>query len=710
MMHHTLLKMVRLASPLLVMSAILAMALGCGDDDPTEEEPVEEEPSENNEESPPWPELSQQMVWFSMELEGAAYESNHPQPENGRDIQVVVAAHWDQESDEYELSHLFTTDRELWRGTTATLDEPQISIDAQGLRGSFQLWFDDRPLPIDIDVERQGEELIGTYTSRPSDSYPVRPDRTPSSIDDISASAEGRVITPDHMEAANAFERPLSWPNALGRGQALQSEDHFSLIEDPEDLGIHWRSDTIWGPRFRYCRNGWTWLNNTPSGGSASVIGDDGVLYISHRRPTATELGGPGNTIPCFFDSMDPEDTQLMETRFIDEMDYREESVASVIGVQADEVLTAVDAVSGQTLWETSFEAAGINFFDPRESPTNMTGTVDDKRVYTRDTLGVLRAFDRWNGDLLWERQIPYRYQPQYGPVTQPYQLEEYYQRVLSGGNFDFDEGRMGHGLATAESYIIAPLHDGHTGLVAYEGPYGLTLWKIHEEIMNSRMTPITWHYEDENPMDSQDYLITIDSDGVIHLVDAQIGRVVWQYDTDWSHHGQPILVDDLLITHSGAYAISREGTEEVWDARGCVGPERLAATVIDDLAIFRCNLKEDNGSWDSITCRNDDCHLQVRDLHSGELVEQFLDNSRSPWAHSFGLGPYLVLEERSDDQRLRWDIYDTRDLDEEPTLTTQMPFHFEGSSRAHLIHPTHEGRVFVRGSDGLFAVDLRSE
>ena len=225
---------------------------------------------------------------------------------------------------------------------------------------------------------------------------------------------------------------------------------------------------------------------------------------------------------------------------------------------------------------------------------------------------------------------------------------------------------------------------------------------------MHRAMTPVTWHCEDDNPMDSQDYLITIDAGGVIHLVDSLIGRVVWEYDTEWTDHGQPILVDDLLITHAGAYEISRDGVKKRWDARGCAGPTRMAAAVFGDRAFLRCNVFEDDGSYDDDTCRNEDCHVEVRDLHSGDKLDEFPDSARSRYAYSFGIGDYLVLEERSDSTSLRWMIYDTGDLGEEPTLTMHLPFHFEGQSRAHLVHPAHEGRVFVRGSDGLYAVDLR--
>ena len=698
-----------LLASLLVLAPICSLTLACGDDDDQNGETLEESDETEQQERRP-PELATELVWFSMELEGAAYEPNHPQPDRGRTVHLALGAHRDRTTGAYDYAHLFTTDRELWQGTMAVLAPPQLTIDDQGITGTLTLWYDDRALPIDLDVQRAGDELMGTYTSRPSDGFPVRPDRDATTVEDITASVQGVVITEEDARANNDFDSPLSWPTFLGREQALFSGGGFSLINDPEDLRIHWRSETIWGPRFRYCRNGWAWLNNTPSGGAASVVGHDGILYVAHRRPRATELGGAGETIPCFFTSMDADERQLMEARFVGDLGFAEDKVASVIGVRADEVLTAIDAVTGQTLWETTFEAAGINFFEPRESPTNMTGAVDDERVYTRDTLGVLRAFDRWNGDLLWERQIPYRYLPQYGPVTRPFSLDEFYQQVLAGGGFGFDEGRMGHGLATAEFYVIAPLHDGNTGLVAYEGTYGLTLWKIHEEILNRRMTPITWHHEDENPLDSQDYLLTIDSDGFLHLIDAQIGRVVWRLDTEWSDHGQPVLVDDLLITHAGAYEISREGAEFKWDARGCVGPDRIAATVVGDRAFLRCNLVEDNGSWDSITCRNDDCHLQVRDLETGQITDELLDNARSQWAHSFGLGDYLVLEERSDSQELLWAIHDIDELREEPTLTVSMPFAFEASSRAHLVHPTHQGRVFVRGSDGLYALDLRRQ
>lgn len=644
------------------------------------------------------------LHWYHLNLERAAFEFNRP--ERGDDVAIMIAVAEHPDTGALHVQRIFTLDERLWRGTM-DLIEPRLSVDADGLHGEFLLWYEDRGMPFELQVERQGDALSGIYRALPAEGAPLRTDREVSTLDPVQGPATGYIVSSEALKRDNSFESPLRWPGFTGRSQQLESPGTFNVVRAPEDVQVHWRSDTIWGPAFTSCRN-WPWLTLTPSGGPSSIIGDDNILFLHHRRPRAQQMEGDGETIPCFRDTFLEEDQEILSERLYEVLGFQPADVYAHIGVRADEVITAIDGITGQTLWETTFESEGVNFFDTSDAPNNLTGAVDRRHVYTVDSLGVLRALSRATGEVIWERQLPYRYDAQYGPVVAPYRLEDFYERVLSGGGFNFDDHRFNQGLAIAEDYVIAPRHDGHSGLVAYEGSYGLTLWTIHERILNRYMTPLTWFYEDISPLKSQDYLITIDQEGRIHLVDAKIGRIRWRHDTEWSRHGQPLLVGDVLITHAGAYRISLEGAELLWDARGCVSHHRLAGTVVADQVFLRCNLFENDGDWRADNCRNEECTVQIRNFSDGEILREMPDPASSTQVHAFSMGRYYVLEEGSDSSNLWWNFYDTRLPTENPSLRVKVPFRFQSMEDSFRIHPSHEGRLFVRGEEGVFALDFR--
>lgn len=700
----------RSLTPMLAVATALMTLNACGDADRQSAPPADNTDhagANQNDDAPVMPARpARQMEWYHLTLSRAAFDYNNP--DQGGDVPLVIGVAVDHGFADYKPTHLFTLHNSLWRGTMDRFEDLDLSVDAQGLQGQFMLWYDQRAIPFELTIERTGNDLQGTYRARPAEGAHQRLEYDSQDLPVVTGEATGQVVTAASLAETNAFASPLRWPAFTARAGAANSSQSFALIDDAQDLKIHWRSEAIWGPVFRPCRLDWPWLHRTPSGGPASVIGDDGILFISHRRPRAQQIDGDGQTIPCFRQDLRGDDQSELAARLHDDLGWSPAQVASHIGVAADEVVTAIDATTGQTLWETTWEGAGINFFAARQAPNNLTGTVDKKRVYSVDSLGMLRALDRYDGSLLWERQLPYRQDRQYGRVTNPYSLQQFYDRIRQGGSFDFDEHRFGHGLTTAEDYVIAPRHDGPSGLIAYEGAYGLTLWTIHETIMHAQMTPLTWFYESQTPLESQDYLITIDNDGVIHLVDAKIGRVLWRHDTEWADHGQPLLVDDLLLTHAGAYRISRQGAEPQWDARGCVSAHRRAAIVIGDQAFLRCNLAEEDGDFQPTNCGDDNCTVQVRDLHTGEIRREFQDPARSRYAHGFALGPYLVLEKESNDSSLQWAIYDSQPPSQEPLLELSPPFRFQSMDYSYRVHPSAEGRVFVRGETGIFAIDLR--
>src|SRR5687767_15029300 len=87
-----------------------------------------------------------------------------------------------------------------------------------------------------------------------------------------------------------------------------------------------------------------------------------------------------------------------------------------------DEVMRALDAATGKTIWETKYNAT----YKPVVAATRTHGTgpkstptYADGRLYTLGMTGVVSAFDGANGKLLWQSAQP-KTEPMYHTAMSP--------------------------------------------------------------------------------------------------------------------------------------------------------------------------------------------------------------------------------------------------------------------------------------------------
>ena len=211
-----------------------------------------------------------------------------------------------------------------------------------------------------------------------------------------------------------------------------------------------------------------------------------------------------------------------------------------------NEVMRALDAATGKTIWETKYSAA----FKPNPAATRTHGTgpkstpaFADGRLYTLGISGIVSAFDAASGKLLWQKPAP-PVEPMYHTGMSP---------VVDGGLVIVHVGGHSNGALTA--------FDARTGDVKWswngDGPaYGSP---VVAELGGTRQ------------------VVTVTQDNLVG-VSAAGGELLWKrpYSVRATRnaatpilHGQTVIISGLGMPVTGFRVLKRGDqwvSENVWE------------------------------------------------------------------------------------------------------------------------------------------------
>ena len=210
-----------------------------------------------------------------------------------------------------------------------------------------------------------------------------------------------------------------------------------------------------------------------------------------------------------------------------------------------DEVLSAVDTVTGRVVWSTRYPAPyRANAGTQRHGPgPKSTPIFYEGKLYTLGISGIVSAFDTGDGTLLWQHPAP-PVDPLYATAMSP---------LADGGNVIFHVGGHDQGALTA--------FDANTGQV-------------------------TWRWDGDGPayaspiladIGGTRHLVTITQEHVVGI-SAATGELLWErpFESNSTNNSiTPIVYDDSIIVSGHNLGVSRfrpvqRGgqwlTETLWD------------------------------------------------------------------------------------------------------------------------------------------------
>lgn len=509
------------------------------------------------------------------------------------------------------------------------------------------------------------------------------------------------------VESAEAMARRLAlppgadWPHYFGAGSAYRGPRSDILwIDDLSKARPLWKSEARIltgygdGPDARYPdRAGFNGL----TGGSSSPVISDGRLFQFYYRPSGP-LGlyrgeGPGKHWK------DEAELQEKAEKLFPDRPRAQRDFTDFYRSSADEVVVCMEASTGQTLWQTVLPRRGKNNQTHKHRGAFPVPLVAGDVLYVAGTAGRVYALDVREGTRIWEF-----------PEADPAPLDIGAKEQLALNCRAPSPVLCGGTLAVAVDRRLVGL-DAKTGRKAWsvDGSFGgaLLLWAGDGA---SRLLALR-----TDPAAKKTFLVG---------VDPSTGKVAFQAETPiFFNHSFPILDGDQLFGPSIAPADGAKGTDDGDATLHCLkirpdGVEPLWSAPGPDPVIDTVGL----------TVLGDHVYMTgARELFcferaTGNVVARVKEagGARTQLLFSAAGRLFIQPEGRHGRQSFLMVAADPADLRVLPASAAGeaghrlpglwVPPHPHTTAYANqpIAYPLVDGRLFVRGRDGIYCYDLR--
>lgn len=214
----------------------------------------------------------------------------------------------------------------------------------------------------------------------------------------------------------------------------------------------------------------------------------------------------------------------------------------------SQEVVMALEARTGRTIWEYSYDVAFMKSMNMDKGPgPHSTPLIHGMRVFTTGTTGRLVCLDKTTGRLVWFHDL----------------YKEFKGTVLVRG---YSSSPIAY-----RDLVIVPVGGEQHGLMAFSQKDGSVVWK-GQDFNNSHSSPTLIRFK------GQDQLVVL-MHKVIAGIDPQSGELIWSlpHEVIGDHLVfTPLWIADDLVFYSSAYnggsrliKLSRKDgrthAEEIW-------------------------------------------------------------------------------------------------------------------------------------------------
>jgi outer membrane protein assembly factor BamB len=505
------------------------------------------------------------------------------------------------------------------------------------------------------------------------------------------------------------------WPYHAGDGTMVPPRSGLALIEDPADARLGWFNPVMTGV------------------GKASAKG-----YLEARRRGADDpnYGGVsnlvigGDTLFCTF--IRPSGDTLARRESINHRYYNEQDKAalpdSVFRIDADDLTIAIDALTGATRWTAVEAGKSINFLSNKRGHVGPSGAFGNGAFYHLGILGRICAYDADTGAKRWETTI----EPWHSVAEQSKSVHLARREipVVGGGSHPFSYQRSG--LVVADDVLVAPDFGG--GLLGLDPQDGRILWSSGRDVIHTAAVPSLWRDRDRT------YLLCAGSPrhqhhtaSVVRMIDPRSGELLWEHPSGANPGTLLAGRDHLLLNTRGKPSKDDPDYERLKD-RGLLACYRISTRGLRELWRFPDRAENhyaylpDSGRRRRAAMRDGILYIKLghkdaspprirsfdlangRELHrddqpsGGNVCQPYLVENLMLWHQdvAHGAGPAgLVVYQLQDGGRFeRLGGISFREFD------LQMATGYEIPKET----PCHQGRLYLRCSPGIGAVDLRRD
>jgi outer membrane protein assembly factor BamB len=340
-------------------------------------------------------------------------------------------------------------------------------------------------------------------------------------------------------------------------------------------------------------------------GDTASSVVADGVYLLSWAEVTGDVVARPESITDRYYRG-EENFAALAETYF---------------RIDANWNTIALDAETGEKLWQVSEPSASMNFISSKRGHNGIDPAAGNGVYVTTTITGRIFAYDIRTGEKKWESDVG-----EWHERAEAFKAEALAERNIPG----VGDGMFGYvrpGLVVVDDLVVVP--DLREGLLGLNVQTGEQVWHIAEAVNNRQGSPRLWSHEGRN------YLLTHQNRGenTVYLIDPADGRIVWKDETGYNP-GDLILGGDIVMLNPNgnrrnpallaAYRITLDGLEKQWRFPD---EDRNRVPVRADRGAEREGVIDDGRLYMAIGQPNNTRHMAVFDLATGE--ERFRGEER---------------------------------------------------------------------------------
>jgi len=482
------------------------------------------------------------------------------------------------------------------------------------------------------------------------------------------------TITPEaELAKRNAIPDDKGWPMFLGPvgGGTAAEPTGVRLIDSTENIKLMWAPEETdigqgIGSISRFMDRSYNdAAGRRTASGSTAPIAADGMIFLSYYVPNASEPAAEKSVERVLADGREREALGGGDTLPWYAMEK--------LYPKADDIILAMDAETGKTLWKTVMVNRGINHQHHKEGPFDMTPAFADGRVFAIGMSGWLYALDAKTGKPLWETKV---------------------------GN-PGQNNLWSASAVAVPGVVIAPQGGVWSG---FDAATGKRLWQSQIRFQHSTL-PV-WKHGDRH------YVIG-GSDNNTLCVDTATGETVWTIDRKVLSHGRgygcgglSVYGDHLLgylqvgddrknhEKHAAAWKLSKAGAEKLWEHPVPESNAEHVPVIVNRRYVFLGDLK-------------------VVDLASGKIVAQGEGIRPGNGGYLLAMEDLAMVRRDGTHGDIQFTFYRVADDGSVTNLNREdqwRPTYGPGTTSYHhaLMYPLIDGRLFVRQAAGVVCYDMR--